>query len=163
MSHALLVQRLQKTIIGGGAVVDQSAGVVQTDDFLQSVCTAVRVNDITGGLVSDPGMKPDGSTPVAPPRFIRGDDLGILERLFDFAMDRLQLVGRSKNDARCGAGLDVDAVGFLEMVNDFAVGHAATLIEIDDAGLSVRPDLALGGTGGIRSLQRMPATDAPAA
>ena len=67
MSHALLVQRLHKTVIGGGAVVDQSAGVVQTDDFLQSVCTAVRVNDITGSPVSDPGMEPDGSAPLRHP------------------------------------------------------------------------------------------------
>ena len=115
MSHALLVQRLQKTVIGGGAVVDQSAGVVQTDDFLQGVGTAVWVNDITGGLVSDPGMKPDGSASVAPPRFIRGDDLGILDGLLDFLVNRLQLVGSPQHDACGRAGLDVDAVGLFQV------------------------------------------------
>src|SRR5580704_13251853 len=145
MSHALLVQRLRKTVIGGGAVVDQSAGVVQTDDFLQSVCTAVRVNDITGGLVTDPSMKPDGSAPFAPTRFVRGDDLGVLDRLLDFLINRLQLVGGPEDDACRGAGLNVDAVGFPEVVGDLAVGQAAALVEIDDAGLGVGPDLAGGG------------------
>src|SRR5271168_5224281 len=118
MSHALLVQRLQKTVIGGGAVVDQSAGVVQTDDFLQSICTAVRVNDITGGLVSDPGMEPDESASVAPPRFIRGDDLGVRDRLLDLLVNRLQFVGGPQYDACRRTGLNIDAVGLFEVVGD---------------------------------------------
>src|SRR5580698_7510809 len=122
MSHALLVQRLRKTVIGRGAVVDQSAGVVQTDDFLQGVGTAVWVNDITGGLVSDPAMEPDESASVAPARFIRGDDRGGLGRLLDFLVNRLQLVGGPEHDACRGAGLDVDAVGLLEMIGNLAVG-----------------------------------------
>src|SRR5271154_4732272 len=163
MSHALLVQRLVKTVISRGAVVDQSAGVVQTDDFLQSVGTAVRVNDITGGLVTDPGMKPDGSASVAPPCFIGGDDLGVLDRLLDFLINRLQLGGGPQHDTSRRAGLDVDAVGFLEVVGDLAIGQAATLVEIDNTGLGVRPELAGSGAGGIGRLQGMPATDTLAA
>src|SRR6266436_6467908 len=40
MSHALLMQRPAKSFVGGGAVVDQGAGVVDADDFLQGVSTA---------------------------------------------------------------------------------------------------------------------------
>src|ERR1700676_385884 len=73
MSHAQLLQRLLKTVVGGGAVADQPAGVVKADDFLQGVSTAVRVDDVTGGLITDPGMKPDESASVAPTSFIGSD------------------------------------------------------------------------------------------
>src|SRR5436190_12983007 len=102
MSHALLVPRLLETVIAGGAVVDQGAGVVTADDFLQGVGTAVRVDDITGGLVTDPGMKPDRSASVAPARFVGRDDLRVLDRLFDFLINGLQFVGGPEHDTSGG-------------------------------------------------------------
>src|SRR3954453_6002129 len=51
----------------------------------------------------------------------------------------------------------MDAVGLLEIVSDFAVGHAGAFVEIDDGSLGVGPDLALGGAGGVGGLQGMAA------
>ena len=160
MTHAQLMNRVLETIVGGGAIADQGAGVVKADDFLQSICTAARVDDITGGLVTDPGVEPDESSAFSPARFIGSDERGVLDRLFDFLVNGLQLVSGPKYDACRRAGLDVDAVGLLEVVGDLAVGHAGAFVEIDDAGLGVRPDLALGGADGVGGLQRMAAAHA---
>ena len=46
------------------------------------------------------------------------------------------------------------------MIDDLAVGHAGALVEIDDAGLGVGSDLALGGADRVGGLQRMTAAHA---
>lgn len=57
----------------------------------------------------------------------------------------------------------MDAIGPFEEIADFAVRHAAVLVEIDDGGLGIRADLAGGGTNRIGSLLRMSAADTPTA
>jgi hypothetical protein len=51
----------------------------------------------------------------------------------------------------------------MKSVGDFSMGHAGTLVEIDDGGLSVGAELALGGAGRITGLQLMSATQMLAA
>src|SRR5258708_19748962 len=46
------------------------------------------------------------------------------------------------------------------MIDDLAVRHAGTFVEIDDAGLGVGSDLAFGGADGVGGLQRMTAAHA---
>jgi hypothetical protein len=152
MGHAALVQRLAKTVVRGGAVVDQSAGVVKADDLLECVGTAVRVDDITSGLVTNPGMEPDRAAAVAPAGFIGADDLGRLDRVLDFLVSAVQFVGGAEHDAGRGAGPYVDAVGLLEVIGDLAIGQAGALIEVDDTGLGIGAELALRRTGGIAGL-----------
>src|SRR5271167_5006669 len=57
----------------------------------------------------------------------------------------------------------MDAIGPFEEIADFAVRHAAVLVEIDDGGLGIGADLAGGGANRIGSLLRMSAADAPTA
>ena len=59
--------------------------------------------------------------------------------------------------------MSVDAKDLIESVGDFPVGHAGTLVEVDDGGLGVGAELALGGTGGVGGLQRMSAAQMLAA
>src|SRR5947209_7172896 len=51
----------------------------------------------------------------------------------------------------------------MERVGDLPVGHPGTLVEVDDGGLGIGSQLALGGPGGVTGLQRMPTADALAA
>jgi hypothetical protein len=51
----------------------------------------------------------------------------------------------------------------MKSVGDFAMGHAGTLVEIDDGGLGVGAELALGGAGGVGRLQFVSATQMLAA
>ena len=51
----------------------------------------------------------------------------------------------------------------MKSVGDFPVGHAGTLVEIDDGGLGVGAELALGGAGSVGRLQLMSATQMLAA
>src|SRR5258708_4384860 len=111
MDAAALVQRIPKTVVSGGAVVGQGAGVVKADAALPGVGTAVRVDDVTGGLITDPGMEPDGSASFSPPRFIGSDDLRVLDRVRDFLIRGSQFVGGAEHDACRGAGVEVQAVG----------------------------------------------------
>src|ERR1700756_3870456 len=78
VTHAQLLQRVLETVVGGGAVAEQGAGVVDANDFLQGVGTAVRVDDITSGLVTDPGVEPDEASIFSPPRFIGSNAFGVL-------------------------------------------------------------------------------------
>jgi hypothetical protein len=47
--------------------------------------------------------------------------------------------------------------GVSEGVGDFAVGQAGTLVEVDDRGLGVGAERALGGARGVAGLQPMAA------
>jgi hypothetical protein len=62
-----------------------------------------------------------------------------------------------------GTGCYGDAKELIESVGDFPVGHAGTLIEVNNGRLCVAAELALSGTGGVAGLQGMSAAQMLAA
>ena len=89
----MLVQRHHETVVRGGAVVAQGAGEIKPDDLLQGVGTILRVDGITGGLRTDPRVKPDRSACVTPARFVGRDHRSVLDRLPDFGIRRFEFAG----------------------------------------------------------------------
>jgi hypothetical protein len=128
------------------------------------LCFESSCNVLLGfGLTGTALIKSNLTLLFLSPRFIRSDDLGVLDRLLDFLVSGLKLAGGPQHDPGRGAWLDGEAVGFLEEVGDLAIGHPGALVEIDNTGLGIRSDLALGGAGGIGGLQGMATADASAA
>lgn len=159
MAHALLVDRLGKTrFIRGGPIVNQGAGVIDADYLLQNEAASPSVDSITGGLITNPGVQPNGMPADAPTGFIRDDNFRFLERFLDFLVSGLESVGDAQDDLGAGAAAQGDAEQGLEVVGDFAVRESTVFIEIGDGGLGVGSDLAGGGARGITGLQAMPAT-----
>jgi hypothetical protein len=153
MIGALLMSRVEKSIIRGAAIVRHRAGPVPTDDFGQGIGAALRVDDVArGAIVADPTVEPDEVPSDTPAGFVRRDVLGGFEVLFDLCVDRFELSAGPQHDLRTSAAREGDAKELSESVGDFPVGHAGTLVEINDGGLSVGAELALSGAGGVAGL-----------
>src|SRR5580658_5081774 len=88
---------------------------------------------------------------------------GALDVLLDPLVNRLEDLAGAQDNLSTGAAGYRDAEQLIEGVGDFSVGHAGTLVEVDDGGLRVGAELALGGAGGGAGLQRMSAAHALAA
>jgi hypothetical protein len=89
--------------------------------------------------------------------------LGALDVLFDLLVNGLEYLAGSQNDLGTGSACQGNAKELIESVGDFSVGHAGTLVEVNDGRLSVAAELASSGSGGIAGLQRMPAAQVLAA
>jgi len=130
--------------------VGHRARPVKTDDFAQDLGAASRVNGETRGPVAaDPTVEPGGVPSDPPAGFVRRQVGGSLDPFLDLLINGLQSLARPQHDLSTGTTGQVDAEELLERVGDLAIGHAGTLIEIDDGGLGVGTELALGGAGGV--------------
>jgi hypothetical protein len=130
---------------------------VPTDDFSQNFAAAARVDDIaSGAVVTDPAVEPGGMASEAPAGFVRRQVRRGLQSLFELLIDRLQPSASPQHNLGTGAAGHVDGKELVESVGDFAVRQAGVLVEIDDSGLGIGAELALGGAGSVTGLQGMP-------
>jgi len=60
----------------------QDAGVIEADEVFQLVGAAAGVDDVTGGLVTDPHVEPGGVPPDPPTRLVDGRARGGGSRRF---------------------------------------------------------------------------------
>src|SRR5580658_1983084 len=164
MVDALLMDGVLETIIRGATIVSHAARPVDADDFFQNIGTALRVDDVTSGpIVTDPTVEPGGVPSDTPTRFIGSQMFGVFDSLLDLLVNGLENFAGPENGLSTGAARDGNAKELIESVGDFPVGHAGTLVEVNDGGLGVGAELALGGAGRVGGLQRMSATQMLAA
>src|SRR6202035_1873978 len=94
-----------------------------------------------------------GGMPANPPAgFVRRQVLCGFDAFFDLLIDRLQSPARPQDHLSTGTTSQHDAEQLIESAGDLAVGHAGTLVEIDDGGLGVGTELTTGSTGGVTCL-----------
>jgi len=92
---------------------------------------------------------------MTPTRFVRGQMVRDFDLFPDLLINRLEPLAAAQHDLGRGAAAQANAEEPMESVGNLAVGHAGTLVEIDDGGLGVGTKLALGGTGRVAGLQGM--------
>jgi hypothetical protein len=98
-----------------------------------------------------------------PARFVGHDPLGLGHRLADGLVDRLAAGGGPQHGVDAAAATEPDTEKALQAASDLAVRQAARLVEFDDGGLGIWPELSGSSAEGVGCLQRMAALNAATA
>src|SRR5579872_5531368 len=139
MVDTLLMDRVLKAFVGRVTIMRHAARPVDADDFFQDIGTALRVDGVErGSVVTDPAVEPDGVPTDAPARFVRSQMGGDDDAFAYLLVHGLEDGAGSQDHLGTSAGGHGDAVEFMESVGNLAMGHAGTLVEINDGGLRVR-------------------------
>lgn len=97
-------------------------------------------------------MEPDGTPSDSPTRFIGSQLRGGFDPLFDLLIHGLQYLAGTQHDLSTSAACERDAKALGKQVGNFTVRQAGAFVEINDSGLGVGAELALGGAGGVGRL-----------
>ena len=157
VGHALLVDRLLEPVVRGEPVVAQDARPVPADHPLQDVGTALGVDGVRGGPVTDPGVEPGRVPSDPPPRLVGRDLLGRPHLVEDQVVVRFQAGRGPQVDLGAGPAGQRDAEQGLEDRRDLAVRQAHLGVQDRGGGLGVGADLAGGRAQGVGRLERVPA------
>jgi len=156
MSQALLMDRFRESPVGSEAIMAQHTVPVHADHPLQNGGTALRVDAVAGGPVTDPDVEP-GRLPSDPPAgFVRRDLLGTRQLRADGLVVGLQPSGGPQADLGAGPAGQGDAKQRREDGDPLAVRQAGLRVQQRSRRLGIGPDLAGGRAHGVGGLQGMP-------
>src|SRR5262245_22167646 len=155
MVEALLVRGALELVVGRPAVVDHDAVVAEPQDGLGDVPAAGRVDDVSGGPGPDHGVQPRRASAHAPAGLVGHHPVRLPHGLSDGLIGRLAAGGGPENGVDAAATTERDAEEALQAAHDLAVRQAALLVEFDDGGLGVGPQLGRGSSERVGRLQGM--------
>ena len=122
VGHALLVDRPLEPLVRGKPVVVQDARPAHADDPLKDCGTALGVDGVRGGPVTDPGVEPGGVSPDPPPRLVGPHLLGRPHLVEDQCIVLFQPGCGTQVDLGAGPAGQRDAEQGLEDRRDLGVG-----------------------------------------
>src|SRR5262249_42411516 len=158
--EALLMQGLLELVVRGPAVVNHGAGVVASQDVLGHGTAAGRVDDVSGGLRPDQRVQPGWVSAHPPAGLIGYDPVGVAHGLADRLVGRLAAGGGPQDGVDAAAASERNPKQALQAARNLAVGQATLLVEFDDSGLGIGPQLRGSGTQGVGRLQGMASLNA---
>jgi hypothetical protein len=161
--QALLVVSVDEPVVGRPAVLDHGAVVIEAQDGLGHGAAAGRVDDVSGRLWPDQGVQPGRVSAHPPPRLVGHDPFRLAHGLADGLVDRLAARGGPQHGLNTAAATEGDAKEAFQAAGDLAVREPTLLVEFDDGGLGVGPQLSRGGTQGVGCLQGVAPLDPAAA
>src|SRR5262249_13144989 len=147
-------------VVRGPAVVDQGAVVVEPQDGLGDGTATGRVDDVSGGLRPDQGVQPGRVAAHPPAGLVRHHPVRLSYGLADGLVDRLAARGGPQHGVNATATTERDAEEACQAAGDLAVRQAGLLVEFDDGGRGIGPQLGGGCAEGVRRLQGMAPLDA---
>src|SRR5262249_24711393 len=124
-------------------------------DGLGHAPAAGRVDDVSGGLWSDQGVQPGRVSAHPPAGLIGNHPVRLTDGVADGFVDRLATSSGPQDGVGAAPATERDTEKALKAAGDLAVRQAGLLVEFDDGGLSVGPELGRGGAEGVGRLQGM--------